>query len=477
MIFQEDKIVKLVNIIREDIKNTAFMGKVYIVGGAVRDALLGKPVDDIDIVVELSGGGISLASYLCAKHRCFTPQKNPLIFQTYGVASFCLSSEKEVADIEIQCVQTRKEKYDRQSRNPSTVFGSLKEDARRRDLTINALYYDISNDRVIDPNGMGIDDLNKKIIRTPTSPDIIFDDDPLRIMRVIRFATKLGWGIEKNTWFGIVKNVYRLPIVSQERISDELTKILLCKKPSLGVERLWRCGALEIIIPDIYSLTQVYESKIVTKREGLFKTKTEKTIYSKVTVFEHTMNVIDKVQPILSHRLAALFHDVAKIIKYDKDKTDEVNDFSSEVALADLKALKYPNKVINEATNAIRLHGRFDRYSANVPKDKHLRRFVDDCGEDLAIVVNLMHANDVCDPFNPKPNRVLDILKRIEQLIDEDANDFELPITGDDIITKFNIKGGPLVGKALSKVKDACYDNPRLTKEEAFEIAKLVFAT
>ena len=451
----DEKIKKLVKLIQESIKGTAFENHVFLVGGCIRDLLLKIPYKDVDICVDIKNGGMLFANYMAMKHQCYVVGTNPVVFETYGTAKFQLYKNEELKDIEIECVQTRKEQYHKESRNPDTVYGTIQEDAKRRDLTINSLYYNISTEKIHDYNN-GLDDLVNQVIKTPTDPDITFNDDPLRILRVIHFSTRFGWGIEKNTWLGMVKNAHRIKIISQERISDEISKILLCEKPSIGIRKMYYCGILHRVMPDIYDTTYAFESK-----------------NPMVSTFDHTMNVVDTVQPYLENRLAALFHDVGRIIT---DRRGDVNPdkFSADVAADDLKTMKFPNYVIKTVETAIKFHRGFASYVDGVlPPDKKIRKFISLTGEDLGATVDLMNANNLHCTYGKKKRQVLDILNRIEEMEDaEKAANVKLPISGNDIIKEFKIKPSPTIGILLEAVKDAYFENPNMTKDEAFEIVE-----
>ena len=456
-IFRDEKIKKLLKFIQDSIRGTRFEGKVYVVGGLIRDSLLGLPLNtaDVDICVEMENGGILFATYMAMKHRCYIEGTNPVIFDNYGTAKFELYKEEDFKNIEIECVQTRKEQYHKESRNPSVVYGTIEEDAKRRDLTINALYYNITTEKLHDYNN-SLDDLRNGVIRTPSDPDIVFGDDPLRQLRVIRFSTRFGWDIEKNTWLGIIKNAPRISVVSQERITDEISKILLCEKPSVGIRKLYYCGLLHRVMPDVYDMTYAYESK-----------------NPMVTTFDHTMEVLDYVQPYLENRLSALFHDVGRIVT-EKRKDINQDKFSAEVAASDLKSMKYPNYVIRGVEKAILYHRYFNIYADGVlPPDKKIRKFLNLVGDDISPAVDLMNANNIHRTYDKKKRQVLDILNRIEELEDIDkATNVKLPINGADIMKEFKLKPSPLIGILLEAVKDGYFENPNITKDEAFEIVE-----
>ena len=456
-IFRDEKIKKLLKFIQDSIKGTHFAGKVYVVGGLIRDSLLGLPLKtaDVDICVEMKNGGILFATYMAMKHRCYIEGTNPVIFDNYGTAKFELYKEEDFKNIEIECVQTRKEQYHKESRNPDVAYGTIEEDAKRRDLTINALYYNITTEKLHDYNN-SLDDLRNGVIRTPSDPDIVFGDDPLRQLRVIRFSTRFGWDIEKNTWLGIIKNAPRISVVSQERITDEISKILLCEKPSMGIRKLYYCGLLHRVMPDIYDMTYAYESK-----------------NPMVTTFDHTMKVLDYVQPYLENRLAALFHDVGRIVT-EKRKDINQDKFSAEVAESDLRSMKFPNYIIKGVEKAILYHRYFNVYVDGVlPPDKKIRKFLNLVGDDISPTVDLMNANNIHRTYDKKKRQVLDILNRIEELEDIDkATNVKLPINGADIMKEFKLKPSPLIGMLLEAVKEEYFENPNITKDEAFEIVE-----
>ncbi len=286
--------------------------------------------------------------------------------------------------------------------------------------------------------------------------DEIYSESPIKMLRTIRFSTKFGWGIEKNTWLGIIKNAHLIKNAPQELISDEISKILLCEKPSIGIRKMYYCGILHRVMPDIYDTTYAFESK-----------------NPMVSTFDHTMNVVDTVQPYLENRLAALFHDVGRIIT-DRRKGVNPDKFSAEVAADDLKAMKFPNYIIKTVETAIKFHRGFAPYADGVlPPDKKIRKFINLTGEDLGATVDLMNANNLHCTYGKKKRQVLDILNRIEEMEDaEKAANVKLPISGNDIIKEFKIKPSPTIGILLEAVKDAYFENPNMTKDEAFEIVE-----
>jgi len=452
-IFKEERIIKLIEFIKDEIKDTAFRNHVFVVGGSIRDSLLGLKVKDIDLVVDIPNGGVLLSTFLTAKNNCYRTGKNPVIYNKYGTAKFQFLNHNEFNDIEIECVQTRKEQYHNESRNPKVVFGELEEDAKRRDFTVNSIYYNISSDRIEDPNN-GLDDILNAVIKTPSNPRIIFMEDPLRILRAVRFSCKLGWGIEKDTWLGMIENAHRIDIISQERITDEITKILTSHKPSVGIRKMLGCGLLHRVLPDIYDLIGVSEC-------------------GKLSLFDHTMSVLDVVNPCIEHRLAALFHDVGKVVVNGvNSKHVDVPSFSSDIASHDLFMMKYPNSVIDTVEKAIKYHMAFSNYGEyEIPRDKILRKFIHLVGDSIAPTFDLMNANNAFCGRNKKKTQVMNILNRMEELENiENMQNVKLPVSGKDIMEKFNLKQSPLIGTLLNEIREAYFERPDITKEECFEL-------
>ena len=455
----DEKYIILINKIKELIKGSVFEGKVYIVGGFVRDAILGKPIKDVDIVVEAPDGGIGFATWLAYHTNCHVQGKNPCLFPTYGTAKLQLTSIKEISDIELECVQTRKEKYNKESRNPATAFGSIQEDAMRRDLTINALYYNISTDKICDFTKHGMEDIENHLIRSTGDPNMIFDDDPLRILRVVRFANRLGWPIEKNTWVGMIKNSKRVSILTQERVTDELNKILLSDNPSDALIKLDRCNVLHKVLPSLTMSKHIYQD-----------------LRPKRTLFEHVLQTIDKTPKVLETRLAALFHDIGKLTTYEKNFMFH-SQVGADMAEEVMRAMKYSNAIISTVKKAIETHEEFSSYMSNsVPRPSVIRKFVvkfDGNDKDLDIALDLIHANNITQMYGKKIKLVPGIRQKIAELDKKSQNQsgkrLTIPINGKDIMAEFNMRPGPALGLIMDKVKSKVIDNPDITKEELFK--------
>lgn len=459
----ENKIMVTIDYLKNLIEDTKWKGKVYAVGGCVRDLCMGLEPKDLDIVVEQEHGGIVFATWVTCRTSCHVAGSNPVVFPKYGTAKFNIRSCDEIKDVDIECVQTRKEQYHTSSRNPDVVYGTLKEDAERRDLTINSMYLNISSGEILDLGGKGMNDIQTKTIRTTNDPDIIFSDDPLRQMRVIRFATRFGWGIEKNTWLGIVKNAYRIEIISQERITDELNKILMTDKPSRGIEALYNCGLLGYVLPEVKELIGVEQNEAHCK-----------------DAFGHTMDVLDNTPKQLETRLAALFHDIAKS-RVKKTVNGKVHflcheDVGAAMTKDIMRRMKYPNATIDTVSLLVKHHMKFKQFKDyRVPSNKVLRKFHAALGEHLNIALDLIHADNISHaPLWCMPNQINLIKERYAELKakGEDNSKIKLPVNGNDIMEALQISKSPKIGKYLNTIKEAYLDNPNITKEECLQLVK-----
>lgn len=444
------------------IKGTEWEGHVYTVGGCVRDELMGGEIKDIDLCVSLPSGGIRFAEWL--RDNGYT-MKGVTVYPNYGTAMLHL---KAFPHVELEFVQTRKEKYiDHSCRNPETAFGSIEDDCMRRDLTINALYTNVSTDEIVDITGKGVQDIKDHIIRTPNEPDVIYDDDPLRILRCIRFASRYGWEIEKDTYEGMVRNVHRLAIITKERVKDELDKMLTCQHPVMAMELLRKSGAMHYVIPE---LEETYD---MTQNEYHFG-----------TVWEHTMAVMEHLKSNrLELRMAALLHDIGKV-RVRTVEDGRVHFLKHELASADmtnmiLRTLRYSNDFINEVQFLVRNHMVCKTWGDECEhiKLKKLRKLQYECGTEerfrnfmlLIDADNNAHAADRC-----MPRQVELILQRTEQMKAEGTAMFgyKLPITGKDVIEIKGIGPGPAVRDCLDYLLKLAFVNPQREKEEMIKHLK-----
>lgn len=285
---------------------TQWEGHIFTVGGCCRDSLMNLDIHDIDLAVTLPDGGVEFAIWLRQKGLLAEP---PVLFKKYSTSRLRL---KDFPEHEIEVVQTRKEKYtDRTSRNPEIAFGSLEEDCFRRDLTINSLYKDISTGQILDLTGKGISDIENHRIRTPLDPDTIFDDDPVRILRTIRFANRYGWDIPSEIFESMKRNYKRLTIIRPPRLASEFEKMILGPRVDKSLSMLRTVGALQFIIPDIF---RTYRFKI-SDNDGEAQ-----------TLWHVILENFNQAPPSLPERYAVIIKGLALLPERDKKKNDAEND-------------------------------------------------------------------------------------------------------------------------------------------------------
>lgn len=424
-------------------ETAAEMGlRSYVIGGYVRDLLLGRPCKDIDVVVE--GKGIALAEAFAKRvgdgHYSF--------FENFGTAMVVYG------DYEVEFVGARRESYQRNSRKPIVEEGTLEDDQLRRDFTINALSLSLNADDygdLHDPFG-GLQDLRDGIIRTPTDPDITFSDDPLRMMRAVRFATRLGFEIHPETYEALIRNCERLPIVSQERITEELNKIIMAPVPSIGFKLLFDTGLLHQFFPLFCELQGV---DMVNGRGHKDN-------------FYHTLQVLDNLCTMTDDlwlRWGAVLHDIAKPATkryYPKQgwTFHGHEDLGARWVPRIFKELRLPlDHKMKFVQKLVQLHLRPIALVDDGVTDSAVRRLVFDAGEDLEALMKLCRA-DITTRNTAKMERILRNFDAVERKIMEVAErdalrNFQPPVTGEMIMEMFNLPPGRLVGEIKLAVREA----------------------
>ena len=442
--FKEAISSEIFNIISKVSKELQFDS--YVIGGFVRDFFLDRGLaKDIDIVCV--GSGIALAQ----KVATMLPNKPKVqVFKTYGTAMLRYN------DMEIEFVGARKESYSEDSRNPEVIEGTLQDDQNRRDLTINALALSLNENNfgeLLDPF-KGIDDIENKVIKTPLNPDITYSDDPLRMMRAIRFSTQLNFNIEHKSQDAITRNGYRLKIISRERIVVELNKILASPKPSIGFLLLEKTGLLKQILPELLALKGVEEIEGQKHKDN----------------FYHSLEVVDNICKNTEDvwlRWAALLHDIGKAPTKRFSKkvgwTFHSHEFvGSKMVYKLFKRLKMPmNNKLKFVQKMVMLSSRPIVLATEVT-DSAVRRLVFDAGDDINSLMTLCEADITTK--NPKKFKryhqnfelVRSKIKEVEER--DQVRNFQPPVTGEEIMKAFNLKPCREIGQIKEAIKEAILD-------------------
>ena len=418
--------------------------EAYVVGGYVRDHYLGRPSTDIDVVVV--GSGVAVAEGLGR-----VLQAKVTIYRTYGTAMLRWQGT------EVEFVGARKESYSPESRNPQVEPGSLEDDQRRRDFTINAMAWSLNRDsfgELVDPFE-GMYDLEDCIIRTPCDPEKTFSDDPLRMMRAVRFASQLGFDIDDETFEGIIAQAHRIEIITKERISVELSKIMASPAPSIGLTLMHSAGLLKYVLPELDRMAGV-------ERRGRHAHKDN---------FEHTMKVLDNVAKKSDDiwlRWAALFHDIGKPVTKAYDRNlgwtfHQHEAVGSKMIPQLFRRLKLPtNEPMRFVQKMVFLHMRPIVLSEDMVSDSAVRRLLFEAGDDVEKLMMLCEA-DITSGNDNKVQLYLKnfelVRRKMQDLEERDrVRNFQPPITGDMIMKIYGVPPSSVIGEIKEVIKNSILD-------------------
>jgi len=442
--------------IKNIIEGTEWEGHVFICGKTLREYFVFYSSIDIELVVDLyASSHEDFLDFLTDKLN--TKDEEKCTIQYHPNNDMFSLSIKGFEDAYITCRATTKIKYD-ENGTKITCFGTCDDDAQNSVLTIDSMYYNISKDDILDTSEKGVEDLSTHTIRAIGDPDTQFKNNPLDILKVIRIANELGWGIEKNTWLGMVKNADKIVSVPQDYITSEVSRIILTDQPSNAIRRMMFCnGLLSYILPALKEITNVDED-------------------AEMTAFERTMDILDMTDKNLKSRLSALFHRVGKVTQF-YGVSEEKN--SERLTQAVMEKMGYSESLINSVCKIISMQNVFKNYKKGaIPSHKTLKKLKIKMGDDLDTLLQIIHYINITNKYGKKANQIPTILKSYNEIENEEKqkqNDdikAKLPVNGNDVMKEFCLKPGKVVGKIISMLVEKYKDKENVTKDECMEYVR-----
>ena len=460
---EEEKttLTKLIDKIHDIIVNTKWENHVFLTGSCLRKAMLGEEITNVELVIDKSDISTSFARWIMQQTKNYKFDVNPSIDYCFSNSFFKFSNDEDLSNITISCKSFRKKLYVNGClTHDVSNFGSMAEEYKQRDVTIDAFYYDISKKSLIDVEGQSINDIKNKVLRCPSNPSKLLREDPLKILRIIRLSVITGFGIDKDTWLAMIENAkYIIEVPKYQRIK-ELNKILLSDKPSIILRKMLCCNnILSRVLPGVDELTEY-----------------DKSFYPRISMFNYTMKALDYSKPLLENRLAVLLHGIG-VLTLETCNSKTFASESSQFAELILKELLYSQDVIDKVSGAILMQKSFSRLKdKELPSNKSLRDFISLCGESTDLTLDTIDALQNALYPSDRSTLVSEIRAKIESMKTNDLKHMhiKLPISGKDIVNEFKIKPGALVGELMTKLrKEYTKRNKQMTRGECLDFVNL----
>ena len=437
------------------IANTKWEGKVFVCGDCVRKIMIGETPTKVELCVEEENGAVNFSEWLAKATNNYEPFSNPIHFMISDTYNLVIKNDGRISDVDIRIRGTRKPKL--VNGNIVYEFCPLEVDAKHLEMTANALYISLPSGNIYDILKSANKDIEEKLVRGCSDKlDELFKTNPIYMMRIIRCASTLGWGIEKNTWLAILQNAKYIVNSKDYEVKTELSWICLADKPSVGIKRLLTSGLLRYILPEVSNL--VMEKTVISSGDNLF---------------EHTLEVMDKTSKLLTIRLAALLHEVGKpsthSVVLGVHKYLSFENVGAKIGFDALDRLKFSQTICESVGKIIRLQTCLSRVASSVsPSNKAIRKIMAVCGNDIETIFDLIEAdNRSMKKGLSVYNLTKTILSRIK-FLENDGKPIkdDFPINGKDIMEMLHVKSSPRIGEYLKIAKEAFKNTPTMSKDE-----------